>query len=114
MDPDAALASLREQAEDLMAGSYPYDPDLMDVADFVEVFRALDEWLSKGGFKPKDWEQPGWWADLTEEQAKRFSDLIDSRVRLLGQSYARAHTACTVLISEENRAYVLGKTKERP
>lgn len=53
MDPNAALAALREQAAALTAdGDYA---DAQDVEAFVEQFQALDEWLSKGGFLPSAW-----------------------------------------------------------
>jgi len=48
MDPDEALAELRALAEKTIS---------LDVADEMQqLFSGLDEWLSKGGFLPKDWE----------------------------------------------------------
>ena len=47
MDPNAALAKVRE-----LIG----DGDSADVL-LVDAFEALDEWLSKGGFLPSDWER---------------------------------------------------------
>ncbi len=44
MDPDANLRELRDLAR---TGD---DPDRM-----AELFIALDDWLTSGGFKPADW-----------------------------------------------------------
>jgi hypothetical protein len=53
MDPNAALANLREMVAESDAG----DVDPADTAwEFQEQFKALDEWLSKGGFKPAAWD----------------------------------------------------------
>lgn len=57
MDPNAALAEIRELlAQDrrqLDAGGLHRD----DAATLMERLEALDEWLSKGGFLPADWGQ---------------------------------------------------------
>jgi hypothetical protein len=50
MDPNAALHAIRvEVASHLEHGDG-------DVDELVEHFRALDEWLASGGFKPRDWQ----------------------------------------------------------
>lgn len=65
MDPNAALARIRECADDLGAwhdaDEWRLDTETIDdlahnVGDIVENFRGLDEWLGKDGFLPKDWE----------------------------------------------------------
>ena len=48
-----------------------------------------------------------WWESLNPEQLKRHQALIDSRVRLLGESYETAFARCTAGISDENRQYVI-------
>lgn len=51
MDPNATLAEIRELIETentLKDGQY--------TDDIIERFEALDEWLSKGGFLPADWD----------------------------------------------------------
>lgn len=56
MDPNETLRQLRNavryferpQSERLLT-----DDELLD--EITERFRALDEWLSKGGFKPEAW-----------------------------------------------------------
>lgn len=64
MDPNAALAALRDIVDD-------YDREhhgTMNGAEWdaycryqlfrmVEQFDALDSWLIQGGFKPKDWSK---------------------------------------------------------
>lgn len=49
MDPNETLAELRKLAARLLdTGGWP--------DDMAEKFQALDEWLSKGGFLPTDWQ----------------------------------------------------------
>lgn len=50
MDPDEALDRLREAAA--VAGRCVDD---MAVHQMIAAFNALDDWLSNGGFPPKDW-----------------------------------------------------------
>lgn len=56
MDPDATLAELRR-----LVTEYRYRTQLLlpaderDVERIVELFAALDEWLSRGGFPPDVW-----------------------------------------------------------
>lgn len=49
MDPNTALARLRE----LIGGKR----NVVGSAEVVETFQGLDEWLSKGGFLPQDWDR---------------------------------------------------------
>lgn len=48
MDINIILASLRSFVE----RPNNYDPEVV-----ADLFRALDEWLSKGGFLPTDWQR---------------------------------------------------------
>lgn len=56
MDPNATLQALR-------AALIDYDQAIRkSVADeaadrALEAFRALDEWIAKGGFLPEDWKE---------------------------------------------------------
>jgi hypothetical protein len=58
MDPDAALAAFRaavlvwEQA--IVSGSI--DAERQAATDAIEAARALDSWLSRGGFAPAAWQ----------------------------------------------------------
>lgn len=57
MDPNAALVAIRE----LVAAHEADDGERVDTAlnrldSICELFGGLDEWLSKGGFRPADWE----------------------------------------------------------
>lgn len=54
MDPNATLARIRELAAQLEIDSS--DPYVVE--ELAEQFTALDEWLSKGGFKPSAWVTP--------------------------------------------------------
>ena len=55
MDPNTALTLIRQICErvDQMEAE-DIDPLL---GDLVDQFTALDEWLVKGGFLPKDWRR---------------------------------------------------------
>lgn len=61
MDPDANLAEQRRLAEHI--AHHIHTPLTKDVSDLVagyaarlaELVIALDEWISRGGFYPKDW-----------------------------------------------------------
>jgi hypothetical protein len=57
MDPDTTLAILRKGCE--MVSRMEEDDVDPVLADMVEAFESLDEWLSKGGFVPRDWSA-GW------------------------------------------------------
>jgi hypothetical protein len=50
MDPNVALAILRRLVQ-------VYPGDGFDAQDLVEAADALDQWLSKGGFLPRDWNK---------------------------------------------------------
>jgi hypothetical protein len=57
MDPTTALMNLRGIVSDL------HNPARIEVEgldrlayDFAEVFEALDNWLSRGGFLPEQWK----------------------------------------------------------
>lgn len=51
MDPNATLENIRSLIEE-------YDQDApVDVSELIEYVRALDEWLSKGGFLPAPWHR---------------------------------------------------------
>lgn len=56
MEPDACLNEIRELLVDLETSTEYFL--LGDVHDLVDRVRALDEWLSKGGFLPEVWQRP--------------------------------------------------------
>ena len=59
MDPNKALAVIRELVlkfhitDFAMNSGHPEN----DLADLVAHIESLDEWISKGGFLPGDWEK---------------------------------------------------------
>jgi len=55
VDPDVALANLREAMAELRACVDDGRLGHAEVAEAVESFEALDGWLTNGGFKPRDW-----------------------------------------------------------
>lgn len=56
MDPDETLRIIRltiaQMRVDDEAGVPEFKQHARDLAEHIE---ALDEWMSKGGFKPKEW-----------------------------------------------------------
>jgi hypothetical protein len=64
MDPNEALKRLREimprlqawaEAEEWSIAPSDLTQHDTDLAEVVETFEGLDQWLSKGGFLPADW-----------------------------------------------------------
>jgi len=53
MDPNETLKMIRSRIRRLNVGQ-PFRNDGEELAELVE---ALDEWLTKGGFLPSDWER---------------------------------------------------------
>jgi hypothetical protein len=62
MDPNAALAHAREATQTVLGAVYDAKANLNEfnyaITDLAETFDNLDEWLSKGGFLPSDWQRP--------------------------------------------------------
>ncbi len=56
MDPDEALRELRRLIEDSF-GAYDKEDAWESLDEARHQFKALDEWLSKGGFLPSDWRR---------------------------------------------------------
>jgi len=54
MDPNQALADAREALARYDAAESE-DSVILAACDAVESFRALDEWVSRGGFFPNTW-----------------------------------------------------------
>jgi len=52
MDPDATLAEIRA-----LIKAAPLDECWDRLAELIE---SLDEWISRGGFLPSDWDQKQW------------------------------------------------------
>jgi hypothetical protein len=63
MDPNANLEAMRRVAERIL--NYRDDVTPMEVAGdagrLADLVVALDEWITKGGFLPKEWQpkKPG-------------------------------------------------------
>jgi hypothetical protein len=63
MDPNEALRGLRSLTNTshrwIEKGKVDEHTDWQPIVEqFVELFQALDEWLSQGGFLPEAWRQP--------------------------------------------------------
>lgn len=54
MDPNEALRQIRSITDYVNADSYSDDMQA-DLDRLAELFEALDQWLSKGGFLPNAW-----------------------------------------------------------
>ena len=66
MDPEATLERLRALLggdhsgfEELEQARGEWSDPHSALCECEELFQALDGWLSKGGFKPKDWQTEG-------------------------------------------------------
>jgi len=61
MDPNEALKDAREAADNLFAQFDSEDPSSSAIEQeahmLAERFAGLDEWLSKDGFLPMDWDK---------------------------------------------------------
>jgi hypothetical protein len=57
MDPDATLAQIREAIQRGNAARDFTEAAALEYGRAAELFGALDEWLKRGGFKPRDWLQ---------------------------------------------------------
>ena len=54
MDPNQALIDARAACKHWHEGERG-DYDLEAFDELVNAFQSLDEWLSRGGFLPRDW-----------------------------------------------------------
>jgi hypothetical protein len=62
MDPNTTLAELRQLSKMALDTAVPFTPDDLDALEtdfvhFAELFTALDNWMSTGGFLPKRWSK---------------------------------------------------------
>ncbi len=56
MDPNATLDELRKRMAELgNTGSFEWE--FLELDRMVELFQSLDQWISKGGFLPADWNK---------------------------------------------------------
>lgn len=53
MDPDATLAQIRDLIVKYQTSAE--EMSTSDAAELVELVDGLDEWMTKGGFLPTDW-----------------------------------------------------------
>jgi hypothetical protein len=54
MDPNVTLAEIRHLVTDIASTEAPDEDDVQRLAELVG---GLDEWLSRGGFPPADWDR---------------------------------------------------------
>ena len=52
MDPNQALKDARDACK-----RWTHGEDHHAFNELVSAFQALDQWLSRGGFLPRDWER---------------------------------------------------------
>ena len=55
MDPNQALIDARKACEHWHEGERG-DHDFVAFDELVNAFEALDQWLSRGGWLPRDWK----------------------------------------------------------
>ncbi len=56
MDPNETIREMRELAHGI-SNTYGDEESLWAGKCLAEFFEDLDEWISKGGFLPRDWKQ---------------------------------------------------------
>lgn len=56
MDPNAALVKLRGSIHAFRENDDEFNRHWDHAETLVEAIEALDEWLSKGGYLPADWQ----------------------------------------------------------
>lgn len=110
MDPNETLRQLRALTTQLSLrvasveargmNSPVYDELAEGVAELSELFQALDEWLSRGGFPPEEWREG---PDAPDERSDEVRDA-------LAHAYLDLHT----LLDEKNvGAYRMSQTLDR-
>lgn len=58
MDPNETLRRLRGLTERVHCGEVMSDDEIENVMEeLAELVDALDEWITKGGFLPKAWQE---------------------------------------------------------
>lgn len=60
MDPNETLKMARAAASAIHSADFDVGPDAEErmalaATELADAFTALDEWLSKGGFRPEAW-----------------------------------------------------------
>lgn len=88
MDPDAALAELRE-----LLGERPIDCEWPDFDRFCELVENLDGWITRGGFLPAVWRNG------TEVDAVRVAGIVDRALRPCGLAVARDSGGAWAVVS---------------
>ena len=91
MDPDVALATLRDLARRATSGEPWNDStEASDLAiEMAEAWEGLDEWLTRGGFIPAAWR-----AASLDQMAHRVAEALE----------AAAPTG--VVVGEDERAVI--------
>jgi hypothetical protein len=57
MDPNANLTEMRELAQTLLDNNADLSDFCAQAERLAELVQALDEWLTRGGFLPRDWKR---------------------------------------------------------
>ncbi len=58
MDPEVTLIEIRKHCVRLLDGNLPSAEAASAGYRLAELITALDDWLRRGGGKPKDWSWP--------------------------------------------------------
>lgn len=56
MDPNETRHELTELGRQVLGGEVPHDMNEDTLYRMAELATQLDEWLSRGGFLPSDWD----------------------------------------------------------
>lgn len=75
VDPKALLAAIREVVNKLLEDEEKKgEIDADDALDLAEDFKILDEWLTKGGYLPEDWDDDNKGNEPTEDDDDEEDD----------------------------------------
>lgn len=74
MDPNRVLAQMRATAEAMQSDQCTWDMRAVLARDLVELVRALDGWLTRGGFPPEAWREG---PDAAGEAPPELADIVD-------------------------------------
>jgi len=57
MDPNESLKKARMAVRQWRTAKFDSKTELASGMELADAFEALDGWLCKGGFQPKDWDK---------------------------------------------------------
>jgi hypothetical protein len=81
MDPNTALTAIHAAIAEFNKPDTDGEEYLSAVDDLIESFKALDEWLAKGGFLPDAWNRT-----RNDNLAALMNDWLAARTSVIGET----------------------------